>query len=124
MDSQHREIIETFLLSLSHTNTFYAILVGKPFAELVEEIFSNDVIRAFILTITDKVSIHSSTSDFNQHEIIEALVNGLEFTHSRYGELSMQPTPIKQTLVVEEGCYAPLLEQNFWLVVLMLYILS
>jgi hypothetical protein len=100
------------------------MFVARPFSELVEEVFSNDIIRSFMLTVTDKVSIHSSTLDFKQHEIIEVLVNGLEFTHSNYGELNMYPTPIKQTLLIEEGCYHSLLMQNFWLVVLILYILS
>lgn len=127
---ESRTRITEFLYSIAKTNTFHTLLVGKSLHTLTEEVFECDEIRAFVLTVTDKLAIELNALFYEveygsgTEVIVSLLVSSLSHTHQHAGELTLVPEPISNLLELSAGDIENVLTENFWLVALILYIIA
>jgi len=116
--------IKTFLGEIISNTCFYQVVLEKPIMELVERIASDRDICEFVLSITTLVSQWMASEDFQHARVIKTIANSLEYSQSNYGELTLLPQQIQDSIRLESGWVDSLLEQNLWLVVLYLYNLA
>jgi len=118
------EKIHMFLATSVMNANFYQVVLEKPIMDLVETVAGDRDICNFVLSATALVSQWMATADFQHDRVIKTLADSLEWSQCRFGDLTLLPAQIQDSVRVESGWVQGLLEQNMWLVVLYLYNLS
>ena len=119
-----QEKINIFLGELILSKSFYQYVLEKPIADLADQIASDRDICDYVLSVTTAISMWISTSNYGSDAVIETLARSFELAQSHYGELTILPSAIYNSIHLQADWVTDLFKQNMWLVAIFLYHLS
>lgn len=130
IDPNDKELILEFILNNYHQNDLYTFFVPSNLVNLTETIFSNELIRSFVMDYSEILSFQSSINELNFEALINTIINGV-YKNKVKADSSVERNKvlmyenINSTIAIDDLFeFKSILENNFWLLafyVLMIY---
>lgn len=124
--SNKDDVIKFFASFLLETN-FFSLLTAQVYTHTANNVFSNSIVREFILNLTDRVAVRHSIQELSVDELNETLVSGF-VNHRSFNTAvgkCLIPEKVCQTIYLQRKDTEELLHDNFWyscMIVLSLFV--
>lgn len=117
-------IVFDFLHRLYLSTDLYSFFLPINLVNLSHEIYESEVLRDFILNLSERVSIGLAYRDFNLTYLINSIVVATcrNKMNPRGNHKSLIPEQINQTIYVDQDHVRACLKDNFWLLITYLMI--
>jgi hypothetical protein len=117
-----KETVVGFLYRWYYTTRLYTVLMPDNLLSTTEQIFQNEILRDFVLNLTKQVQVNVTDWDDVIPMLTDALLRSLFLNpYTEVEENScLIPLPIQEQLRLEPTYCKSILEQNTWLVVLLM----
>ena len=109
-----------FISTLPYQYKIHTILTPRGLYELSQYIFNDEDIRDFILGGSDELAILLSENPNDVTTVINTIVYGLSKNRLNKEGLSLIPAPILDTMQLDIEGIPSMLNENFWIVFVML----
>lgn len=126
---ERQKQLKTFFLTIYFEERIFNLLTPRVREELAERIFADVVVRDLILNMTDQVGIMLSVQEFDVRRLITTVVRGICLNKptsaltASHASKPLLDEKSRSAIQVTELELIPFLENNFWLVcVIVLYL--
>lgn len=121
---KHQMVVFDFLHRLHLTTNWYSFFLPINLVNLSREIYESEVLRDFILNLSERVSLGLAFQEFNLTYLINSIVVATCRTkiNPQGNHKSLIPEQINQTIYVNQDHVRACLKDNFWLLIAYLMI--
>jgi hypothetical protein len=116
-------VVSTFLYDLYLVKDIHTMFLHDKLKELTETIFNDEVIRDFVLRVTQRCGILINTHEIKHEAMSTLLTDGFFQTvvggQSKAGVFSLMPEKVHDYLMLDKHELFCLLRDNYWLFTLL-----
>lgn len=116
------DVLSGFLVDFVDNERLHLCLLPPNVTRLTQVVFESQIIRDFILELTDHWLIALGTPE-DYHRLVERIGLSLILNHQVYPEYSLMPVGLRDSLVYPRELVLDILSKNPWYMVLVMLLL-
>jgi hypothetical protein len=117
-EEESLNVIKTYFLSWGMEKRLYSMFVSISLLEITEEIYTNTVLRDFVLNFSTSVMILLSVEDFDIEKAINTIASGISANTNVEKPYGLINEKIRMVIQVEKSTILSVLKNNPWLLCL------